>query len=162
MTLAATSHRTWVRPRRSLLALPGLALAVLLGVAVEVRPAPAAESGPPEIVPAFNLICQELRAGREALQKGSLTEGAFVDLILDLFVRADSLSALLTERSPRTKAFTPMMSLARGFRYLKDALRANYEGIVGRNGYQFIQADLNLEAALAWRSGITVADLGSP
>lgn len=162
MTLAATAmHRTWVRPRRSLLAIPGLALAVLLGAAVEVRPAPAAEGGPPDIVPAFNLICQELRDGREALQKGRLSEDAFVDLILDLFTRTDSLSTLLSGRAPRVRAYTSLMSLARGFRYLKESLRANYEGVVGRNGYRFVEADRSLEAALAWRSGVSVADLGS-
>jgi hypothetical protein len=163
MTLAAgTLHRTWVRPRRSLVALPGLALAVLLGAAVEVRPAPAAESALSDIIPAFNLICQELRDGRAALQKGRLSETAFVDLVLDLFVRTDSLSTLFSASAPRARALTPLTSLARGFRYLKESLRANYEGIAARNGLRFVEADRSLEAALAWRSGLTVADLGKP
>jgi hypothetical protein len=159
MNVAAACKPTWVRHRRSLAAIPGLALAVLLSVAVEVRPSLAVETDLPRILPAFNHICQELLDGRDALQRGRLSEERFVDLVLDLFMRADSLSDLLAQRAPQSKALTPAFSLARGLRYLKDALRANYEGIVGRNGYQFVEADLSFEAALAWRSGITGADL---
>jgi len=160
---SASSRRSWVRSRRGLALLPGLALAALLGASVEARPAPAAGSGVvPEILPAFNFICQELRDGRNALRSGSLSEESFVDLVLDLFVRADSLSELLASKAPPARAYSPSSALARGFRYLKESLRANYEGIVGRNGCQFVAADLSLEAALAWRSGITGAELARP
>jgi hypothetical protein len=138
-------------------ALSGLALAAILGLSVGLRPVAAAESNTEVagILPAFNRICSELQTGREALGRGNLTEEAFVDLVLDLFVRADSLSLRLQPYVPAGHAYTPVMALARGLTCLKDSLRENYEGLVARDGARFITADLELTAALAWRSGVT-------
>ena len=52
---------------------------------------------------------------------------------------------------PASHGYTPAAALARGLRYLKASLRANYEGIAGGNGYSFVTADLDFKAALAWR-----------
>jgi hypothetical protein len=136
-------------------------LVLCLGLAAEPRPA-AAGAGVGGILPAFNQICSELQAGREALRGGGLTDEAFGDLLLDLFVRADSLSALMGQRLVPSRAYTPAAALSRALRCLKVSLRENYEGLIGRDGYRFVKADLELKAALAWRSGVTGAETGTP
>ena len=162
MVVSAAGMRSTLRFRSGLRALPALALAALLGLAVESKPASAMEGTVSDLLPAFNQLCQELLDGRSGLQAGRLTQEEFVDLVLDLFTRADSLTTLLARRVPPTRAYTPATALSRGFRYLKDALRENYEGIVRQDGYRFVAADLNFDAALAWRSGVTTAELARP
>lgn len=151
-----TQGGTGFRAARS--ALAGFLLAALLGSLAGVRPARADEAGAATaagVLPAFNGICAELTAGRAGLRSGRLSDESFVDLVLDLFVRADSLSRLLEPTLPATHAYTPAASLARGLRCLKNSLRENYEGIVRRDGYRFVTADLDFKAAVAWRSGAT-------
>jgi hypothetical protein len=157
MDVTATRTPCRNRARAGPGALAGLALAAVLGLAADACPSAAAEASSEvaRILPAFNRICSELQTGREALGRGSLTEEAFVDLILDLFVRADSLSLRLTPYVPATHAYTPVTALARGLTCLKGSLRENYEGMVARDGARFVTADLELTAALAWRSGVT-------
>jgi hypothetical protein len=162
MDVTATCTHCRIGTRRGFRALAGLTLAALLGLAAEVRPAAAADAVVGNILPAFNQICSELQTGRQALQRGRLRDEAFVDLVLDLFVRADSLSVLLKERSPATHGYTPATALARGLRCLKDSLRENYEGMVARDGGRFVTADLELTAAIAWRSGITNVASAAP
>lgn len=144
-----------IRSRPGLRTLSGLALAAILSVVVDAQPAAGADSEVASILPSFNRICSELQSGREALGRGSLSEEEFVDLVLDLFVRADSLSQRLAPYVPAGHAYTPVTALARGLSYLKTSLRENYEGTVARDGYRFVTADLDLTAALAWRSGVT-------
>lgn len=141
--------------------LSNLVLAALLGLGLEVRPSAAADAEIGKILPAFNQICAELQLGRDALQRGSLGDEAFMDLVLDLFARADSLSALLKDRIPANGAYTPTAALARGLRCLKGSLRENYFGMVARDGYRFVTADLELTAAIAWRSGVSGAEAGT-
>jgi hypothetical protein len=162
MDVTASCTHCRIGSRTGLRAFSGLLLAALLGLALEVRPSEAAKADSGTILPAFNRICEELQAGRQALQRGTLADEAFVDLVLDLFVRADSLSALISERAPVTRAYTSAAALARGLRCLKISLRENYEGMIARDGYRFVTADLELTAAIAWRSGVNVADVATP
>ena len=133
---------------------PGLILAGLLSLAAWSGPARAADSAVADVLPAFNALCDQLVDGRRALQTGRLAEDGFVDLVLDLFTRADSLSQLLAARVPATRGYSTATALARGLRYLKASLRSNYEGIADGDGYNFVAADLDFQAALAWRNGI--------
>lgn len=162
MDATASCRHCRLGSRTGLRALTGLWLAALLALAVEARPSVAADSEIGKMLPAFNRICEELQSGRQALQRGHLADQAFVDLVLDLFTRADSLSALLAGVVPVTRAYTPGAALARGLRCLKDSLRENYVGIVGGDGNRFVAADLDLTAALAWRSGIAGAEVATP
>ncbi len=141
---------------------PGLILAGLLSLAAGSGPARAAEGAVADVLPAFNTLCDQLVDGRRALQSGRLAEDAFVDLVLDLFTRADSLSQMLAARVPATRGYTTATALARGLRYLKASLRGNYEGIAAGNGYSFVAADLDFQAALAWRNGIAGVALNAP
>ena len=43
--------------------------------------------------------------------------------------------------------------MERGLRYLIESLRQNYVGMAGQNGLDFLDADMALQAAVAWRSG---------
>jgi hypothetical protein len=141
---------------------PGVILALCLGIAAETHSATASENGAREILPHFNSLCEQLAEGRGALQSGRLSEAAFVDLVLDLFTQADSLSQLLSAQMPATRGYSPASALARGLNYLKASLRGNYEGIAGGNGYSFVKADLEFKAALAWRSDATGVALVTP
>jgi hypothetical protein len=141
---------------------PGVVLALCLGIAAETHLAAASESGAQEILPRFNALCDQLAEGRGALQGGRISEDAFVDLVLDLFTQADSLSQLLSARMPATRGYSPASALARGLRYFKSSLRGNYEGIAGGNGYSFVKADLDFKAALAWRNDATGVALVTP
>ena len=151
-------HGTWTCFGK----LPGVILAAFLGVVVEAGPAFASEGAVPEILPTFNALCDQLSDGRHALQTGRLAEDAFVDLVLDLFTRADSLSQLLAVKMPSARGYTTASALARGLRYLKASLRSNYEGIARKDGYTFVVADLDFQAALAWRSSITGVAMSTP
>jgi hypothetical protein len=111
-------------------------------------------SEPASFVPEFNRICAELARTRADLGSGSLGDDDFAEQILDLFVEADSLQVALRTAWPGARrAGTPLFAMERGLRYLVEALRENYVGIVGRNGFSFVEADRALQAALAWRSG---------
>ena len=162
MDVTASCRHCRIGSRTGLRALSRLLLAALLALAVEVRPSAAADADIGRILPSFNRICEELQSGRQALQRGHLADQAFVDLVLDLFARADSLSGLLSERVPVTRAYTSAAALARGLRCLKDSLRENYEGMIARDGYRFVRADLELTAAIAWRSGVAGAEVAAP
>jgi len=132
-------------------ALIGAAMMVLLAM-----PAPVLADGNSQriaILTDFNAICEELNLARDLLAKGDLSGDEFADTILDLFVRADSLAAILGDGSQRANRDLPTFALQKGFVYLIESLRENYVGIVGRNGVSFREADQALKAAVAWRSG---------
>lgn len=154
--------RSRIRSRTPRLLFPGVVLALCLGLLAETHLATASERDTRDILPAFNTLCDRLTQGRGALQSGRLSEDAFVDLVLDLFTQADSLSQLLSDRMLATRGYTPASALARGLRYLKASLRGNYEGIAGGNGYSFVKADLDFKAALAWRNDATGVALVTP
>ena len=150
------------RPRRlrrdaTILVVTGL-LAFDLAMAPPTDAAAPGEEDRSAIVAEFNQICSELIEARSRLGSGAMSDEAFGDLVLDLFVRADSLAHQLPaggwiqgSRSSQT------FGLSRALRYLVGALRENYVGIAARDGVHFIAADRAYQAAVAWRSGIEVA-----
>ena len=85
--------------------------------------------------------------------RGVLHDEEFADKILDLFVRADSLATILCEDPARARRDIGTFALKKSVLYLIESLRENYVGIVGQNGVRFVEADLALKAAVAWRSG---------
>jgi len=108
----------------------------------------------------FRQICSELDAARGGLRAATLTSEEFADRVLDLFVRADSLS----QRVPRggwIRGTGPgageTFALSRALRYLIEALRENYVGIAAGNGVNFVEADRAYQAAVAWRSSFETA-----
>jgi len=107
----------------------------------------------PGIVTEFRQICAELDRARGDLGRGRLSDDAFADAILDLFVRADSLQMLLPRGGwiGRSGQSADAVSLARAFRYLTESLRDNYVGIASKNGVDFVEADRAYKAAVAWR-----------
>ncbi|HEX7077545.1 MAG TPA: hypothetical protein VF363_03915 [Candidatus Eisenbacteria bacterium] len=131
-----------------------VAIALLLAMP---RHASAASGAPARsaILGEFNEICYELTLARASLARGELQDADFADRILDLFVRADSLAALLSIDQPRSRGEVAGFALERGVAYLIDSLRDNYVGIVGRNGVSFVEADQALKAAVAWRADAT-------
>jgi hypothetical protein len=131
--------------------LPALTLSLLLSAAT---PSPSEGAGAPnlrDLVKEFNSICTDLEVARRDLQSRGLDEGSFGDRILDLFVRADSISNLLEARAPLPRTTGTAFALDWGLRHLRASLRENYEGIVEHNGYHFVTADLSLKAAHAWQ-----------
>lgn len=106
------------------------------------------------LVHEFNSICADLQTARCDLQMGSLDESAFGDRILELFVRADSITTLLDRCSPAPRPIGPAFALEWALKHLRESLRENYEGIVEGNGYRFVTADLALKAAEAWRGNL--------
>jgi hypothetical protein len=132
--------------------------ALLLGVAVLfllATPQPLLAGAEPSrsgILTEFNAICKDLLDARERISCGALNEEAFTDRVLELFVRADSLSRLLGTSSINVHRDMGTFALQRGVDYLIDSLRENYVGIVARNGVSFVEADQALKAAVAWRS----------
>jgi len=106
------------------------------------------------LVHEFNSICADLQTARCDLQMGTVDLDAFGDRILDLFVRADSITTLLDHLAPAPRPIGPAFALEWALRYLRESLRENYEGIVERNGYRFVTADLALKAAEAWRGNL--------
>jgi len=125
--------------------------------------APCGAAAPDEddrtaLVAEFNQICSELTEARARLGSGAMQDDAFADVVLDLFVRADSLAHQLPpggwiQGSRSSQAF----GLSRALRYLVEALRENYVGIAARDGVHFVEADRSYQAAVAWRSGFEVA-----
>jgi len=101
------------------------------------------------LVREFNSICSDLQKARCDLQMQTLDERAFGDRILDLFVRADSITTLFEGRFPPP-------------RHLRESLRENYVGIVEGNGYRFVTADLALKAAEAWRGSLVEQPVATP
>jgi hypothetical protein len=151
------------RTRGQNLLLRGLVLALLIASASPRRTNAAGERvGILDLVPEFNAICVELEQSRRALATGALDDEEFIDQILDLYVRVDSLGALLAERSPSPRADIATFALDRSIRFLKNSLRENYEGIVGRNGNRFVSADVAQRAAEAWRNAITLPEAVAP
>jgi hypothetical protein len=113
-----------------------------------------------DILHEFNAICVRIEAARADLHSGWLGEDAFLAQVLELFARADSMTTLLHSRFPGRRTGGPVFSLDRALKHLRDSLRENYVGIVEKNGYRFVTADVALKAAEAWRSG--VMEPGSP
>ncbi len=110
----------------------------------------------------FNAICSDLQEARCDLQVRRLDEASFGDRILDLFVRADSITTLLDRRSPARGRVGPAYALEWALRHLRESLRENYEGIVEGNGYRFVTADLAFKAAEAWKGSIAEQPLSMP
>ena len=109
------------------------------------------------LVPQFNGICGELTRARDELRSGRMDEEAFADLMLALFVTADSLQcSLATHGAAARRAGGPLFAIDRALRSLIDSIRENYVGIVARNGVSFVAADRALQAAVSWRSGAFV------
>ena len=106
------------------------------------------------LVREFNSICSDLQKARCDLQMRVLDEAAFGDRILELFVRADSITTLLDRRAPSPGRAGRAFALEWALRHLRESLRENYEGIVEGNGYRFVTADLAFKAAEAWRGSL--------
>lgn len=106
------------------------------------------------LVREFNAICSELQKARGELQLRVLDETAFGDRILALFVRADSINALLEKKVPGPRRGGTALALQWALKHLTDSLRENYEGIVEGNGYRFVTADLSFKAAEAWKGSL--------
>ena len=102
----------------------------------------------------FRLLCAQLVDARERLANGRLDEEAFSDTLLALFIRADSLAHILAAGQRGNPSW---ITLQRGTSYLIDSLRDNWVGMAARNGVSFVQADLALKAAVAWRSNVPEA-----
>lgn len=142
--------------------LPALTLTMLLSAATS---GPSAEAGSldlRDLVREFSSICTDLEAARRDLQSRVVDEAAFGDRVLDLFVRADSISGLLVARAPSPRKSGPAFALEWGLRHLRESLRENYEGIVERNGFRFVTADLALKAAHAWQGRALGAETAVP
>ena len=106
------------------------------------------------LVREFNTICGELQKARGELRLRILDEAAFGDRILDLFVRADSITTLLQKKVPGPGRSGTALALQWALKHLTDSLRENYEGIVEGNGYRFVTADLAFKAAEAWKGSL--------
>jgi hypothetical protein len=107
---------------------------------------------PKAVFEEFRGLCVELAEARERLSVGRMDEAAFADTLLSIFIRADRMAQILAACSPANPSRVP---LQRGTAYLIEALRENWIGIAARNGMSFVQADLALKAAVAWRSNVT-------
>jgi|GEM_PF-2572074 len=147
---AVTRHGTAI--------LPAMALAIVLTATT-----PGVGSGDSSrgdehqlrgLVREFNAICSELQRARCDLQLRVLDEVSFGDRILDLFVRADSISTLLDQRVPPPRVVGTAFALEWALRHLRESLRENFEGIVEGNGYRFVTADLAFKAAEAWKGSL--------
>jgi len=161
--MGSNSNHTAIRTRGQSFVLRALVFALLVGTASPRRvDASHDRAGIRDLIPEFNAICTQLDQSRRALATGALNEEEFVDRILDLFVRTDSLGSILSERCPAPFRDLGTFALDRSIRFLKSSLRENYEGIVGRNGYRFVSADVALRAAEAWRNAITFPEAVSP
>lgn len=132
-------------------ALIGAAMMLLLAMPATLRA--DSNSSRMAILTEFNAICDELGRARGLLAQGDLPGDDFANTILELFVRADSLAAVVGNGSHRQNRDLSSFALQKGVVYLIESLRENYVGIVGRNGISFVEADQALKAAVAWRSG---------
>jgi hypothetical protein len=106
------------------------------------------------LVREFNSICSDLQKARCDLQMRLVDETEFGDQILELFVRADSITTLLEKRAPSPRPPGPAFALQWALKHLRESLRENYEGIVEGDGYRFVTADLALKAAEAWKGSL--------
>lgn len=151
MNAVRTAPGALPRAQRALL----LAAAAAAGLALAMPGAAHGAVDPTAQVPEFNRICSDLAHAREELRSGLLDEPDFGDRILDLFVQADSLRTALLATAPTAlrRPGTPAFAMERGLRYLIESLRQNYVGMAGQNGLHFLDADMALQAAVAWRSG---------
>lgn len=151
MNAVRTAPGALPRAHRALL----LAAAAAAGLALVMPGAAHGAVDPTAQVPEFNRICSDLAHAREELRSGLLGEPDFGDRILDLFVQADSLRTALLATAPAAlrRPGTPAFAMERGLRYLIESLRQNYVGMAGQNGLNFLDADMALQAAVAWRSG---------
>jgi hypothetical protein len=150
MNAVRTAPGALPRAQRALL----LAAAAAAGLALVMPSAAHGAVDPTAQVPEFNRICSDLAHARDELRSGLLGEPDFGDRILDLFVQADSLRTALLATAPALRCpGTPAFAMERGLRYLIESLRQNYVGMAGQNGLDFLDADLALQAAVAWRSG---------
>jgi len=106
------------------------------------------------LVREFNSICGDLQKARRDLQLCVLDESSFGDRVLELFVRADSVTTLLDQRVPPPRRLGSAFALEWALRHLRESLRENYEAIVEGNGYRFVTADLAFKAAEAWKGSL--------
>lgn len=146
----ATIHS---RPRRAN-GVMVLGLAVCLCAAWPKSATAVPQDSPKAILEEFRDLCTELAEARERLSAGRMDEAAFADTLLSIFIRADNMAQILASGSRTNPA---QISLQRGTAYLIEALRENWVGLAARNGMSFVQADLALKAAVAWRSHVTEA-----
>jgi hypothetical protein len=114
------------------------------------------------LVREFNSICGDLQTARLELQGHVRDEASFGDRILELFVRADSITMLLDRRVPPPRHSGTAYALEWALRHLRESLRENYEGIVEGNGYRFVTADLAFKAAEAWRGSLAEESVRIP
>ncbi len=148
--------------------LPAFALTILL---TATSPGIGSGSGNPSredghavqgLVREFNSVCTDLQKARHDLQMRILDEASFGDRILELFVRADSITTLLEKRAPAPRHSGPAYALEWALRHLRESLRDNYEGIVEGNGYRFVTADLAFKAAEAWKGSFAPEPVSVP
>jgi len=145
--------------------LPALALTVVLTASTPgIGSGGSRDDGPKlqGLIREFNAICADLQTARRDLQVRVLDEATFGDRILDLFVRADSITTLLDRRAPARGRVGSAYALEWALRHLRESLRDNYEGIVEGNGYRFVTADLAFKAAEAWRGSIVEQPFSMP
>ncbi len=145
--------------------LPALALTVALTASTPgIGSGGSREDGPnlQGLIREFSAICSELQKARCDLQVRVLDEASFGDRILELFVRADSITTLLDRRYPARGRVGPAYALEWALRHLRESLRENYEGIVEGNGYRFVTADLAFKAAEAWKGSIVEQPFSTP
>ncbi len=129
-----------------------LGLAVCLCAAWPKSATAVPHDFPKTILEEFRGLCTELAEARERLSTGRMDEAAFADTLLSIFIRADNMAQILA-----TGGNPAQIPLQRATAYLIEALRENWVGIAARNGMSFVQADLSLKAAVAWRSHVTEA-----
>jgi hypothetical protein len=145
----------------------GLSILVLVSL-LAVAPRPADAAGRREsrdvarFATALTRMCRDLSSARDQLTGGKVDEASFADRVLELFVQADSVRAVLGT-STWIREPGPGTALERGFHFLIVSLRENYFGITERDGTRFVSADRALRAAVAWRSDVASAsDLALP
>jgi hypothetical protein len=144
-------HARAKRTRLLPVALALLALAPSPRLA-QARPGPDLAT----LIPAFNRICSDLARSREELRSGLLDDDHFSERVLALFVDADSIREVVDSVPTAARsAGGPLFAVDRCLRYLIDSLRENYVGIVAKDGIDFVAADRALQAAVAWRTGIS-------
>jgi hypothetical protein len=137
----------------------GALLALELAVAVPASAEKRDALDVPAMVSEFRQICLELDRARAQLGAGTVSDEQFADRILDLFVRADSLSQVVpfggwVQRGGNT---TGTFALSRAVSYLIESLRENYVGIASKDGTDFVEADRAYQAAVAWRPDVGAA-----
>jgi len=146
--------------------IPAFALAIMLTATTPGIGSGSASRGDGHavqgLVREFNSICTDLQKARRDLQVRILDEAAFGNRILELFVRADSITTLLDQRAPAPRHSGPAYALEWALRHLRESLRDNYEGIVEGNGYRFVTADLAFKAAEAWKGSLVEQPVSMP